>query len=141
MTLLFRFQHAPGLIQTSTMARKKAANGLSSSPIPAQGISLNPSELDRPTGPLSIIISPEDRYPVKVNNANITELKIACDDALKRVSTLLQSSNQETKSFAVSFAPGPVQADTFAHRCSASLGLGKRLCRGGDRLLWIRSRV
>lgn len=40
---------------------------------------------DRPTGPLSIPVSPEDRDVVKVNNANLTELKNACDDAVKRV--------------------------------------------------------
>jgi signal peptidase complex subunit 2 len=39
-----------------------------------------------PPGPLSIIITDEEREVVKVNNASLTELKNACDDALKRVS-------------------------------------------------------
>ncbi|KXN91572.1 Signal peptidase complex subunit 2 [Leucoagaricus sp. SymC.cos] len=39
---------------------------------------------DRPTGPLAIPVSPADRDTVKVNNSNITELKNACDDAVKR---------------------------------------------------------
>jgi signal peptidase complex subunit 2 len=43
---------------------------------------------DRPTGPLSAV-SPVDRDVVKVNNANATELKNACDDAVKRVRLLL----------------------------------------------------
>jgi hypothetical protein len=43
---------------------------------------------DRPTGPLSIPVSMEARDEVKVNNANVTELKNACDDAVKRVSVL-----------------------------------------------------
>ena len=47
---------------------------------------LTPSSPDRPTGPLSVVISPEDREVVKVNNASLTELKNACDDAVKRVS-------------------------------------------------------
>lgn len=43
---------------------------------------------DRPTGPLSTTIPVTERDIVKVNNANLTELKNACDDALKRVSSL-----------------------------------------------------
>ncbi|KAF5356811.1 hypothetical protein D9756_006741 [Leucocoprinus leucothites] len=39
---------------------------------------------DRPTGPLSVPVSSVDRDVVKVNNANVTELKNACDDAVKR---------------------------------------------------------
>jgi len=62
------------------MAKKKASNEQS----PSLSSSSLPSPADRPTGPLSIITPPEDRFPVKVNNANVTELKIACDDAIKR---------------------------------------------------------
>jgi hypothetical protein len=47
------------------------------------------SSPDRPLGPLSIVVPPEEREVVRVNNANLTELKNACDDALKRVRTLL----------------------------------------------------
>ena len=43
------------------------------------------SSPDRPTGPLTVTIPPEERELVKVNNANLTELKNACDDAVKRV--------------------------------------------------------
>ncbi|PFH48135.1 hypothetical protein AMATHDRAFT_150543 [Amanita thiersii Skay4041] len=51
------------------------------SPSPA----LSPTaESERPVGPLSIVVSPEEREPVKVNNASLSELKNACDDALKR---------------------------------------------------------
>ncbi|KAK2461162.1 hypothetical protein APHAL10511_006689 [Amanita phalloides] len=39
---------------------------------------------ERPVGPLSLVIPPQDRDPVKVNNVSLTELKNACDDALKR---------------------------------------------------------
>ncbi|KAH7886888.1 microsomal signal peptidase 25 kDa subunit-domain-containing protein [Phlebopus sp. FC_14] len=39
---------------------------------------------EKPPGPLSIIVPPEERDPVKVNNANVIDLKNACDDALKR---------------------------------------------------------
>ncbi|KAG6854499.1 hypothetical protein C0991_006101 [Blastosporella zonata] len=42
------------------------------------------SSPERPAGPLSIVTPPGDRDVVKVNNSNITELKHACDDALKR---------------------------------------------------------
>lgn len=53
----------------------------------SDAISSSASSPERPAGPLSISIAPEDRDVVKVNNANLTELKHACDDALKRVSS------------------------------------------------------
>lgn len=43
------------------------------------------ASLEKPLGPLSIAAAPSDRETVKVNNANASELKNACDDALKRV--------------------------------------------------------
>ncbi|KIJ61591.1 hypothetical protein HYDPIDRAFT_115748 [Hydnomerulius pinastri MD-312] len=39
---------------------------------------------EKPPGPLSIPVAPEERDTVKVNNASATDLKNACDDALKR---------------------------------------------------------
>ena len=73
------------------MARtKKAENGLSArTPSPTRSSSTSPSSPgspDRPVGPLSILVPAEEREDVKVNNANATELKNACDDAVKRVS-------------------------------------------------------
>ncbi|KAF8221000.1 hypothetical protein L208DRAFT_1415809 [Tricholoma matsutake] len=47
-------------------------------------VSSSASSPERPAGPLSITIAPEDREVIKVNNANLTELKYACDDAVKR---------------------------------------------------------
>ncbi|KAF8962601.1 microsomal signal peptidase 25 kDa subunit-domain-containing protein [Flammula alnicola] len=41
-------------------------------------------ESERPVGPLSVAVSSLNRDTVKVNNANATELKNACDDAVKR---------------------------------------------------------
>ncbi|KAF4618834.1 hypothetical protein D9613_010044 [Agrocybe pediades] len=41
-------------------------------------------ESERPVGPLSVVDSSIDRDIVKVNNASSTELKNACDDAVKR---------------------------------------------------------
>ena len=74
------------------MARsRKGGNGVpvSSTPSPSRDRERRESSVhsspDRPTGPLSIVIAPEDRFVVKVNNANLTELKNACDDAVKRV--------------------------------------------------------
>jgi len=48
---------------------------------PATSVASSP---ERPAGPLSIPVPPGEREIVKVNNANATELKHACDDALKR---------------------------------------------------------
>ncbi len=60
------------------MAPSKKMNGVSS-PI------LSESEDDRPRGPLSIVVPVSEREVIKVNNANLTDLKNACDDAVKRV--------------------------------------------------------
>lgn len=49
---------------------------------PRRGSSTSP---EKPPGPLSIPASAEERDTIKVNNANATDLKNACDDALKRV--------------------------------------------------------
>ncbi|KAK7462782.1 hypothetical protein VKT23_007366 [Stygiomarasmius scandens] len=70
------------------MARtKKSENGTSvaRSPSPSRASSpSSPSGEDKPTGPLSIVQDPSERETIKVNNANVTELKNACDDAVKR---------------------------------------------------------
>ena len=60
------------------------------SPSPALSSPVGASD-ERPVGPLSVVVPPEERDPVKVNNASLTELKNACDDTLKRVSHLLPS--------------------------------------------------
>ncbi|TEB34324.1 hypothetical protein FA13DRAFT_1763311 [Coprinellus micaceus] len=44
----------------------------------------SPDASDRPLGPLSVTVPAYEREEVKVNNANLTELKNACDDAVKR---------------------------------------------------------
>lgn len=64
------------------MARKQA-NPSSSSTNGDENRSPSPSS-DRPLGPLSVTIPKSEREEVKVNNANVTELKNACDDAIKR---------------------------------------------------------
>lgn len=69
------------------MPPKKSAKELSSEPsVPAtssrRGSFASP---EKPLGPLSIPVSAEERDLIKVNNANPTDLKNACDDALKRV--------------------------------------------------------
>ncbi|RDB28031.1 putative signal peptidase complex subunit 2 [Hypsizygus marmoreus] len=67
------------------MARSKKAASNSSDP---QTSSTSPPEptssSPEPAGPLSFKTNDDDRDVVKVNNANPTELKHACDDALKR---------------------------------------------------------
>jgi len=52
-------------------------------PSPSRTRSPPSPESERPAGPLSIKTA-ADRDVVKVNNANTTELKNACDDAVKR---------------------------------------------------------
>ena len=57
-------------------------------PSPSSGRATSPSSLEseRPIGPLSTSVSSTSREVVKVNNASSSELKNACDDAVKRVS-------------------------------------------------------
>ncbi|KAJ6466265.1 microsomal signal peptidase 25 kDa subunit-domain-containing protein [Mycena sanguinolenta] len=68
------------------MARKKANNGISTEPAgPSSTESLpSPPSPDRPPGPLSLAPLPGTRDVIKVNNYSVTELKNACDDAVKR---------------------------------------------------------
>ncbi|KAF5378855.1 hypothetical protein D9615_006946 [Tricholomella constricta] len=54
------------------------------SPSRSGAVSSAASSPERPAGPLGIAVAPGDREVVKVNNSNPTELKHACDDALKR---------------------------------------------------------
>jgi signal peptidase complex subunit 2 len=81
-------------------SRKRPANGgANRSPSPAASNGSAPLSRSQstdslhppPPGPLSIIIADDDRDVIKVNNANVTDLKHACDDALKRVSQGLLS--------------------------------------------------
>ncbi|KAG6916039.1 hypothetical protein DXG01_008663 [Tephrocybe rancida] len=67
--------------------RKSANSGRDPrTPSPSRNdtVSSTASSPERPAGPLSITTSPGDRDVVRVNNTNVTELKHACDDALKR---------------------------------------------------------
>jgi len=64
-----------------------------SEPTPSSPLSsrrASSASLEKPPGPLSIPIVSSDRETIKVNNASGTELKNACDDALKRVGLPLQ---------------------------------------------------
>lgn len=74
---------------------RKAANGdaadaQAQTPTKTNGASTRTrslsSEPPATLGPLSVVIPEEEREEVKVNNASVSELKNACDDALKRVS-------------------------------------------------------
>jgi signal peptidase complex subunit 2 len=68
------------------MVHRQNATALSSEPTtPSRRRSSAASSPEKPPGPLSITISPEERDVVKVNNYSVSELKNACDDALKRV--------------------------------------------------------
>ncbi|KAJ7750993.1 microsomal signal peptidase 25 kDa subunit-domain-containing protein [Mycena maculata] len=69
------------------MARKKANGTPEISTAAAAGSSSSsplPTSPDRPPGPLSLAPLPGTRDVVKVNNFSTTELKNACDDAVKR---------------------------------------------------------
>jgi len=50
----------------------------------AEAISSVTSSPERPLSPLSVVVPPEEREIIRVSNYNVTELKHACDDALKR---------------------------------------------------------
>lgn len=61
------------------------------SPSRLEGNSSVASSPERPVGPLSIPVPVGDREMIKVNNANLNEMKHALDDALKRVSHWLRT--------------------------------------------------
>lgn len=69
-------------VSVKNMARTKAAVPSTSS---EKARSPSPDPADRPLGPLAVTVPASEREEVKVNNANLTELKNACDDAVKRV--------------------------------------------------------
>ncbi|KAF5329953.1 hypothetical protein D9611_010487 [Ephemerocybe angulata] len=62
----------------SSNANSSSVNGSQKARSPS------PDPSDRPLGPLAVTVPAYDREVVKVNNANLTELKNACDDAVKR---------------------------------------------------------
>ncbi|TFK21128.1 hypothetical protein FA15DRAFT_672837 [Coprinopsis marcescibilis] len=62
------------------MARTKNSNAAATDKVRSP----SPEASDRPLGPLSVTIPISEREEVKVNNANLSELKNACDDAVKR---------------------------------------------------------
>ncbi|KAF8547035.1 hypothetical protein OG21DRAFT_1501738 [Imleria badia] len=68
------------------MPQKKSAKELTPEPSAPVSSSRRSSftSPEKPPGPLSIPVSAEERDTIKVNNANATDLKNACDDALKR---------------------------------------------------------
>ncbi|KAG6876402.1 hypothetical protein C0993_003374, partial [Termitomyces sp. T159_Od127] len=68
-------------------SKKSSNNGRdprTPSPSRLEGGSSVASSPERPVGPLSIPMPEVDRETIKVNNANLTEMKHALDDALKR---------------------------------------------------------
>ncbi|KAF9477964.1 hypothetical protein BDN70DRAFT_880576 [Pholiota conissans] len=67
-------------------ADDSAASRSTRTPSPSGSRAGSPSstESERPLGPLSVTVQTTSLEPVKVNNANSTELKNACDDAVKR---------------------------------------------------------
>ena len=70
-------------------SKKQEVDGSSTrSTSPSDRQSQATPESERPAGPLSVVIPSAHRDVVKVNKYNSTELKNACDDAVKRVSRL-----------------------------------------------------
>lgn len=106
----------------SFMARsKKVENGHTARSLSPAA----PSSPDKPTGPLSIVIAPEDREVIKVNNANVTELKNACDDAVKRVGFTLELLELNLNWISVPFPPRTIQPNTSPYRRPIGFGMGK----------------
>lgn len=70
--------------QTLNIDSTVSSSKESRTPSPSRTRSPLSPESERPVGPLSVVVSSADRDTVKVNNANATELKNACDDAVKR---------------------------------------------------------
>jgi len=74
------------MARSKKVAQLEVDSSATSTPSPSASRTRSPPspESERPVGPLSITLSSADRDVVKVNNTNATELKNACDDAVKR---------------------------------------------------------
>jgi len=74
------------MARSKRQAQLDADGTTSSTRIPSPSRSSRPPspETERPVGPLSVPVPAGERDEVKVNNASATELKNACDDAVKR---------------------------------------------------------
>ncbi|KAF5310555.1 hypothetical protein D9619_007862 [Psilocybe cf. subviscida] len=74
------------MARTKNQAKVEVDGTASSTRVPSPSRSSRPPspETERPVGPLSVPMPAGERDEVKVNNASATELKNACDDALKR---------------------------------------------------------
>ena len=94
-------------------------------PSPSRTRSPPSPESERPPGPLSVT-TVVDRDAIKVNNANATELKNACDDAVKRVSTPLTVNSTQS-------------SPTSCLHCLLSLYLAGSKCTNADRTLPLSS--
>ncbi len=76
----------------STRGRKQANGSSSSAPEPTNSIDQNENSTTTTSSVVGLLKTPSvdvQREEVKVNNASVTDMKHACDDALKRVSTVL----------------------------------------------------
>ena len=123
------------------MARSKKFNGEE-----VKGRTPSP-ESERPAGPLSIVVPPEARDVVKVNHYNTTELKNACDDALRRVSdsclrlacasigTMVSESWRFYR--LVSITTRIVQTNSPAHRHTPRAGLAQCVCCRRNGPVWL----
>lgn len=72
----------------NTMARRKTAASNETTADDVKPLTTTPGENGATSAPAVIAVDVK-LEPVKVNNASIAELKIACDDAVKRVRLLL----------------------------------------------------
>jgi signal peptidase complex subunit 2 len=107
------------------MAPRKNAKGLSPAPsTPAHRPSLVASSPEKPPGPLSITISPEEREIIKVNNYSASELKNACDDALKRVRSFYITALNYTYHSPLQYLSRPVLFKQIHLHTDVRLALG-----------------
>ena len=126
------------------MARKSTPNG--SVPPPS-----SPELSTRPLGPLSILADKEklkqrEEDVAKINNMNASDLKNACDDALKRVRSLPsqrlsspfpQKGVADTYLPTVPLPPRTISAKSHSYGCEACVRLVVRLCRFRTRVVWL----
>lgn len=124
------------------MAKKPASNGSAPS-------SLSPEHSPRPLGPLSVLADKEklkqrEEDVTKINNMNASDLKNACDDALKRVrSALLLRFVTPTEPVScppVSLPPRTVSSKPHSHRRAARIRLVVRPRRFRYGVVWLEDR-
>ena len=135
--------------QRGRMGRKKAGNGrLSPMPPEDKTNETSPSAISSPRIDITAANASVQRDVIKVNNVNLSDLKNACDDVVKRVCRWFHVVTNSRHLWVLrhhillaAFATWPFQTKPHAHRRETGIGLGKCLHSCRNCALWVEGWV